>query len=97
MNKNITDQLNELSFNEIDEVMEYLKEKKKEKREEFINKNRVKLRDVQEGDSVYVIFKGEEVEASFVKVTEKRFSVIIDGQKKSIMFDKLTGIDGMPV
>jgi hypothetical protein len=97
MNKNMTDQLNELSFNEIDEVMEYLKEKKKEKREEFINKNRVKLRDVQEGDSVYVIFKGEEVEASFVKVTEKRFSVIIDGQKKSIMFDKLTGIDGMPV
>jgi len=93
----MTDQLNELSFNEIDEVMEYLKEKKKEKREEFINKNRVKLRDVQEGDSVYVIFKGEEVEASFVKVTEKRFSVIIDGQKKSIMFDKLTGIDGMPV
>ena len=97
MNKNMTDQLNELSFNEIDEVMEYLKEKKKEKREAFINKNRVKLRDVQEGDSVYVIFKGEEVEASFVKVTEKRFSVIIDGQKKSIMFDKLTGIDGMPV
>lgn len=91
------DQLDNLSINELDEVVEYIKEKKKEKKEDALSVNREKLKDVKEGDLIYIIFKGEEIEVPFVKLTEKRFSVLVDGQKKSIMFDKLTGIDGMPV
>lgn len=97
MNKDIMDQLDNLSINELDEVVEYIKEKKKEKKEDALSVNREKLKDVKEGDLIYIIFKGEEIEVPFVKLTEKRFSVLVDGQKKSIMFDKLTGIDGMPV
>lgn len=52
---------------------------------------RAKIAEHSEGDFVTVIFKGEKVEAIFGKLTEKRFTVEIDGVKKSIMFDKYVG------
>ena len=90
-------ELNEMSFAELDEVIEKAKELKKEKKAEADEANREKLKDIEEGTIVSFIFKGEEEEGTFVKVTDKRFTVILDGQKKSIMFNKLTGIDGYPV
>lgn len=46
------------------------------------------LESLVKGDMVTFMFKGEEVTAPFEKLTEKRFTVLIDGERKSIMFDK---------
>ena len=35
-----------------------------------------------------VTFKGAETEATFVRMTDKRFTVEVEGEKRSIMFDK---------
>ena len=78
---------------ELDKVMEELKVARKEavKAEEknaeavardFLNKS-------EKGDIVTVVFKGERTDAKFVGLTDKRFTVEIDGAKKSIMFTKL--------
>lgn len=49
------------------------------------------LEELTEGDAVKVILKGEEVEATFVRLTEKRFVVeTVDG-KRTIMFGKFVG------
>jgi hypothetical protein len=93
----IMKELNEMTFAELDEVIEKAKELKKEKKAEADEANREKLKGVEEGTVVSFMFKGEEEEGTFVKVTDKRFTVILDGQKKSIMFNKLTGIDSYPV
>lgn len=59
---------------------------------ELENANRETLKGIEEGATVTVIFKGEEVEAEFAGLTEKRFNVMIDGTKKSIMLDKLVTV-----
>ncbi len=56
------------------------------------NEIREQLEDVAKGTLVKVIFKGEEVEAVFEKLTEKRFTVQIEGVNKSIMYSKLVSI-----
>lgn len=43
---------------------------------------------LDEGDRIVIVFKGEKVEVEFVKMTEKRFTVEVEGVKRSIMFDK---------
>lgn len=89
---------------DIDELMVQLREARKEMKEKEKNavkelreakkaenaeKAKARLVEAKEGDVLTVIFKGEEVEGTFIKMTEKRFIVLIDEQKKTIMFDKL--------
>lgn len=44
-----------------------------------------------EGDTIRATLKGEEVIGEFVKETEARFIVLVDGEKKTLPFDKFLG------
>jgi len=46
---------------------------------------------LEEGDTIRAILKGEEVIGDFVKATEARFIVLVDGEKKTLPFDKFVG------
>lgn len=85
-------ELKNLSVGELEKVIEKAKALIKEKKKEAGEVNRNKLLGLKEGAKVIVIFKGEEVKAKFVAVTNSRFTVEIEDKKKSIMFDKLIGI-----
>ncbi len=47
------------------------------------------LATLEKGAPLTVVYKGEETLVTFEKLTEKRFTVLVDGVKRSIMFDKL--------
>lgn len=49
---------------------------------------RVEIEGLEEGDGVLITFKGAETAATFVRMTDKRFTVEVDGEKRSIRFDK---------
>lgn len=46
---------------------------------------------LEEGDTIRATLKGEEVLGDFVKVTEARFIILVDGKKKTLPFDKFLG------
>lgn len=84
------------SVAELNDIMEAVKVElgnaKERERKEADGNARSMLDGVEKGTAVRVIFKGEEVEAVFEKLTDKRFTVKIDGVNKSIMFDKLVSV-----
>jgi hypothetical protein len=94
------DKIMAMGVDEIKEIEAIVKERKAELKEEVKARkaairesveadNKAILENVEEGSLVKFIFKGEETVATFVKVTEKRFTVKIDAvTKRSIMFDK---------
>ena len=47
---------------------------------------------LNEGDAIRVILKGDEVIGDFVKMTEARIVVLVDGEKKTLPFDKFIGV-----
>ncbi len=47
---------------------------------------------LDEGDTIRATLKGEEVIGSFVKATEARFIILVDGDKKTLPFDKFIGL-----
>ena len=81
-----------LSIKELEELMEKAKVRIKEIKKDKQEENRNRLIGVEEGKEVVVIFKGKEVKANFVAITNSRFTVEINGAKKSIMFDKLVKV-----
>ncbi len=77
---------------ELDEILEAVAEarkaalaKEKAEKDGIILEN---LKVVNKGSHVRILYKGEKVEADFVGLTEKRFTVSIDGVKRSIQPDK---------
>ncbi len=84
--------LKNLSVKELEEVVLKAKALIKEKKKDTGEKQREKLLTLEEGKKVSIIFKGEEVRAKFIGLTNSRFTVEIDGAKKSILFDKLISI-----
>ena len=48
--------------------------------------------DLIEGDEIRATLKGEEVVGNFVKVTDARFVILVDGEKKTLPFDKFLGV-----
>lgn len=55
-------------------------------------KGRLEEAGLEEGDTVRAILKGEEVLGEFVKETEARFVILVDGEKKTLPFDKFVGL-----
>ena len=47
---------------------------------------------LEEGADIRFILKGEETEGSFVKMTEARFVALVDGEKKTLPFDKFLAV-----
>ena len=43
---------------------------------------------LEEGTAVRFVLKGEETDGTFVKATEARIVVLVDGEKKTLPFDK---------
>lgn len=72
------------------ELKDVNKEAEKANKEKLMEETKEKIvaLNLKEGDVVKFIFKGEETVGIFVKLTEKRFTALVDGDKKSIMFDK---------
>jgi len=58
---------------------------------------REKVETLDEGDRIVILFKDTETEATFVKVTDKRFTVEIEGEKRSVRFDKFIDTVGEAV
>ena len=48
--------------------------------------------ELEEGTDVRFILKGEETEGQFVKTTEARFVVLVEGEKKTLPFDKFLAV-----
>lgn len=74
------------------ERKEEFKETKEARKSEIETVKRAEVEKLEKGDNIVIIFKGEKTEVVFEKLTEKRFTVIIDGNKRSIMFDKFVGL-----
>jgi hypothetical protein len=66
-----------------------VKAEKEAKKAEATEKSMEYLKGIKEGTLLNVMLKGEVVEGSFVKVNAKTFTVIVDGVKKPVGFDKL--------
>jgi len=60
--------------------------------EELAVKNKMEELDIVEGTEINVTFKGEEIIAVYVRMTEKRFVALVDGEKKTFLFTKFLGI-----
>jgi len=110
MEFNALDVLGNLTVEEIDAVVKAgrellkeraseLKEARKAEREaekaEREEAGREAVKNLEKGDALVVIFKGEETEAIFDKMTEKRFTVEVDGVKRSVMFNKFVKIGNL--
>lgn len=84
-----------MSVADLDALMAEIKEARRvaviRENEVADSKVREKFANLKEGDVITVIYKGEEREVSFVALTEKRFTVEVDGAKRSIMFNKFVG------
>jgi hypothetical protein len=88
--KELRDRRKELKANEVKANREAAKaEKAKALAEAKANLEGLGL---EEGTDVRFILKGEETEGSFVKVTEARFVVLVDGEKKTLLFDKFLSV-----
>lgn len=81
--------LRSLSIEELIALMEDIKEVIKEKKNEINETNKNILLGIRPPKMIEIIFKGEPTIARFIGVTNARFTVEIDGVKKSILFDKL--------
>ncbi len=86
----------EKTIEEIDAIIKEAREAKKrimnaEKAKADVKTKEI-LKDVKKGDVLVVVFKGEEVPATFVKLTDKRFVVTIGRRDRTIMFNKLISI-----
>lgn len=81
--------LYELSVEELLELIDDAKAVIKAKKENIDETNRGILKEVNEGRRILILFKGEPTVAKYVGLTEKRFSVEIEGKRKSILLDKL--------
>jgi len=53
---------------------------------------RENLSELEKGDPIRILYKGEEIEALFEKLTDKRATVTIDGVKRSILLDKILSV-----
>jgi hypothetical protein len=91
--------LGQLTDEELDTLVTQVREVKRERvaqakavkrkeRKRIAEENLQHLSEMNEGDDVSFIYKGEETTAPFVKTTDKRFIVEIDGNKRTIMPDK---------
>ena len=73
------------------------KAKALEEREKKSEENSSLLDNVAEGTEVTILVGSgkntEEVTGEFIKKTEKRFIVLVDGQKKSVMFHRLVSVN----
>lgn len=87
----VRERLNERIKEARKEAKEAEKERKQAEKEAAMQAAKEKVQELEEGDEVAFILKGETRTGTFVKVTEKRFTVEMDGVKKSIMFDKFLG------
>lgn len=80
------------NIEELENLIERAKLHRKELKRVEGEKNRNRLLGLKEGHKVRVIFKGNEMDAEFVAITNSRFTVKIGESKKSIMFDKLVKV-----
>lgn len=55
-------------------------------------KQRLVEAELTEGETVRAILKGEETVGEFVKQTEARFVILVNGEKKTLPFDKFLGV-----
>lgn len=55
-------------------------------------KDKMESLNLEEGDNIRFILKGEEVEGEFVKITAARFVATVDGEKKTLPFDKFLSV-----
>jgi acetyl-CoA carboxylase carboxyltransferase component len=98
------EQLGQYADEELDALVSQVREIKKERKEEakrrekeerkrLAQENLDRLAEMDEGEEVSFLYKGEEATAPLVRVTDKRFIVDIDGEgtKRAIMPDKLVG------
>lgn len=81
--------LENLTIDELNEVVKRAKAIIKSKKDNLNEANKEKLSKIEAGKRVKLIFKGEPIVAIFVKITSSRFTVDVNGAKKSILFDKL--------
>lgn len=84
------------SIEELDILMEELKQAKKDaiakEQSDADAVIRESLLSLTKGNHLTVLFKGEEVEVIFDKLTEKRATVLIDGIKRSVQLDKIISV-----
>lgn len=84
------------SIEELDALMVELKQAKQrvlaEQKEEANSAIRASLQNVEEGTPVKVIFKGEEIVATFHKLTDKQLTIIVDDNKRSVQLDKFVAV-----
>ena len=84
------------SIVELDAIAEDLKEARREavarEKEEANEAIRQSLKALDKGTPVRVLFKGDEAEAKFLTLTTKRFTVELDGVKRSIQMDKFIDV-----
>lgn len=96
--------LNGLNIDELNTLISMAREEKKVRKENaraeaevekehLIASNRETLANLENGVEITFIFKGNETVGQFVKTTEKRFTALVDGEKKSIMFDKFIRVN----
>ena len=76
-----------------DEQVKAGKQREKAEKEQAMAeaKERLEAEGLEDGDSIRALLKGEEVEGHFVKMTDARFIVLVDGEKKTLPFDKFLG------
>jgi len=79
------------------EIKAVEKAEKLAEREKVSSENKENLDKIEEGTSLTILTGSgknvEEVTGTFVKMTEKRFTVLVDGSKKSVMFHRLVSIN----
>lgn len=55
-------------------------------------KNHMISLELSEGTEITAYLKGELVEGVFSKITDKRFIILVDGESKTLPFDKFVGL-----
>lgn len=56
-------------------------------------KERIENLQLEEGATIRAFLKGEEVEVNFVKLTDARLVIEVDGLKKALPFDKFVSAE----
>jgi len=84
------------NLEELDVLMREIEQARKiaviKEKVEADNAIRETLQDVEKGNPITVVFKGEEVEGIFDKLTEKRATVLIRGVRRSIQLDTIVSV-----
>ena len=88
--KSLREKRKELKANEVKAGREAAKAEKAKVLEDA--KSNMASLNLEEGNDIRFILKGEEVEGQFVKMTEARFVATVDGEKKTLPFDKFLGL-----